>query len=191
VVVRSTDPLELSAAGEEAETTSHTLLARCMQAAAERGDEQRNARRKQRQTEVFQRFLFTMADRGFRMDPPALFQLYCEATHEYILTYFEGDHANVHVMFGTIDHAPKGSKAHAKMCEYMAGQSVLFQDTPPKPRAYYEGKSYGSLLLMTRDRLGHAMSEEEHARAVEIMEAKDAKEALASTDDARWADSPV
>lgn len=172
VIVRSTDPLELSAQGERAETTSHTLLARCLNAMAEKNDKERNARRMQRQSDVFRHFLFTMADSGFRMEPKDLFGLYCEFTRQHMLTYFEGDELRTDICFGTLDDAPKGSKCHAKMCEYMAGQSVLFQDNPPKNRKHYEGKSYGSLLLMVRDRLGHTMSEEEHAKAVDIMLAK-------------------
>lgn len=172
VYVQSTDPLELSAAGERTETTSHTLLARCLNAAAERGDEARNSRRKKHQSEVFQKFLFAMADTGFAMEAPELFGLYCEFTRRHLQTYFEGETLSVNVEFGTIDDAPKGSKTHTKMCEFMAAQSVLFEESPPKDRAHYEGKSYGSLLLMARDRLGHTMSQEEHAIAVEIMSQK-------------------
>ena len=61
------------------------------------------------------------------------------------------------------------------MCEFMAGQSILFKDSPPLDRKHFERKTFGSLLLMARDRLGHKMTEEEHARAVDIMAEKDAK----------------
>ena len=191
VFVRSTDPLELSAQGERAETTSHTLLARCLNAAAELGDTGRNARRKQRQSEVFQHFLFAMADKGFAMDAPALFDLYCEYTRKHLETYFEGETINVNVEFGTIHDAPKGGKTHAKMCEYMAAQSVLLEESPPRDRAHYEGKSYGSLLLMARDRLGHTMSEEEHSVAVEIMEKKASQDQHDAQVRACWGESPV
>ena len=169
VRVYSTDPLELSLQGEACETTSHTLLARCLNAAAERADGERNVRRKQRQTEVFQQFLHAMATEGFDMDARALFGLYCDFTQRHIDTYFEPGEPNPRIAFGSIDDTAKGSRAHAKMCEYMAAQSVLFQDSPPKDRRHYERKSYGSLLLMARDRIGHKMSEEEHAKAVELM----------------------
>lgn len=175
VYVRSADPLELSAQGELTETTTHTLLARCLNAEAERNDPERNARRKKRQTEVFQAFIQDMALRGFYMEAPELFELYCEHSKHYLHTYFEDGELRMDVSFARLEDAPKGSKTHAKMCEYMAAQSVLFQDTPPKTRAFYERKGYGSLLLMVRDRIGHKMTEEEHARAVEIMREEDAK----------------
>lgn len=169
VRVFATDPLELSLQGEECETTSHTLLARCLNAAAERADGERNIRRKKRQTEVFQQFLLALATKGFDMDARELFTLYCDFTQRHIDTYFEEGEHNPRIVFDWIDNVSKGSRTHAKMCEYMAAQSVLFQDSPPKDRRFYERKSYGSLLLMARDRIGHKMSEEEHAKAVEIM----------------------
>jgi len=172
VYVRATDPLELSREGELTETTTHTLLARCLDAEVDRNDSARNQRRRQRQTEVFRRFLHDMAERGFDMEPPALYELYCEHSKQHLLSFFEDGELRMDVTFARLEDTPKGSKTHAKICEYMAAQSVLFNDTPPKTRAHYERKSVGSLLLMARDRIGHKMSEEEHKRAVEIMKAE-------------------
>jgi hypothetical protein len=124
---------------------------------------------------VFQGFIKDMGLRGFDMEAPELFELYCEHSKQHLLTYFEDGELRMDVSFARLEDAPKGSKTHAKMCEYMAAQSVLFQDTPPKTRVFYERKGYGSLLLMARDRIGHKMTEEEHARAVEIMKEEDAK----------------
>ena len=166
--VSTVDPLELSAEGEECLTTSHTLIARCLNDAAARGDRERNAHRKQAQMLVFQEFLHALATRGFDMEAPALFGLYRDFTKRHIETYFQDGERVPPVEFGTIDDAAKGSKTHGKMCEYMAAQSVLFQDSPPLPRRHFERKSYSSMLLMARDRLGHKMSEEEHARALEL-----------------------
>lgn len=174
VYVRAVDPLELSAQGEMTETTTHTLLARCMDAEAERGDQERNARRRQRQTKAFQQFVQDLALRGFDMEAPELFEFYCEHSKNYLHTYFEEGELRMDVMFARLEDVTKGSKPHTKMCEYCAAQSILFKDEPPKTRAHYERKGYGSLLLMTRDRLGHKMTEEEHARAVEIMKAEEA-----------------
>jgi hypothetical protein len=175
VYVRSADPLELSAQGELTETTTHTLLARCLNAEAERGDQERNARRRKRQTEVFRKFLQDLALRGFDMEPPELFEFYCEYSKQYIHTYFEEGELRMDVMFARLEDTPKGGKVHSKMCEYMAAQSILFKDEPPKTRAHYERKGFASLLLMARDRIGHKMTEDEHARAVEIMKEEEAK----------------
>lgn len=176
ITVSSVDPLELSAQGEQCQTTSHTLIARCLNDAAERADRGRNERRQKRQMTVFQEFLHALANGGFAMDAPALFALYCDFTKRHIDTYFEPGETTPHVAFGELHDAPKGGKPHAKMCEYMAGQSVLFQDSPPLPRHHFERKSYSSMLLMARDRLGHKMSEEEHAQAVALMQEKEGSE---------------
>ena len=175
VKVSAVDPLELSAQGDDRMTTSHTLLARCLNEAAIRSDLERNKRRKARQMDVFQRFLHALATDGFGMEAPELFQLYCRFTREHIETYFEEGERYPEVVFGSLEDAPKGSSTHKKMCEFMAGQSILFKDSPPLDRKHFERKTFGSLLLMARDRLGHKMTEEEHARAVDIMAEKDAK----------------
>lgn len=173
VRVSGVDPLELSAPGEERQTTTHTLIARCLNEAVLKADPERNARRRERQTDVFRRFLYALATEGFDMDPPALYLLYSRFTIEQIGTYFEEGERMPEVVFGALEDAPKGSPAHTKLCEYMAAQSVLFGDSPPLDRRHYAQKTFGSLLLMARDRIGHKMSEEEHARAVEIMAAQD------------------
>ena len=58
-------------------------------------------------------------------------------------------------MFGEFDSVKIGNGVHAKMCEWMAAQSILLRENPVRDRKHYERKSYGSLLLMARDRLGH------------------------------------
>jgi len=174
VYVRATDPLELSREGELVETTTHTLIARCLDAEVERNDPARNQRRRKRQTDVFRRFLHDMAERGFDMEPQQLYELYCEHSKQHLLSFFEDGELRMDVTFARLEDVQKGGKTHIKICEFMAAQSVLFNDKPPKPRSHYERKSVGSLLLMARDRIGHKMSEEEHARAVEIMETEEA-----------------
>lgn len=55
----------------------------------------------------------------------------------------------------------KGDKVHKKMCEYMAAQSILFEDKEPVGAEVYSRKSYLALLNIARDRLGHVATEEE------------------------------
>ena len=59
----------------------------------------------------------------------------------------------------------KGDHVHKKMCEYMAAQSVLFEDTPVQTAEFYSRKSFLGLLNIARDRLGHTMTEEERQLA--------------------------
>ena len=153
VHVESRDPLEISASGEARMTTSHTLIARCLNEAAERNDKAANGRRERAQMFAFQKFMHALGAGGFDMDAPALFGLYRQYTREHIETYFEGPKPEI--VFGEFDSVKIGNGVHAKMCEWMAAQSILLRENPVRDRKHYERKSYGSLLLMARDRLGH------------------------------------
>jgi hypothetical protein len=56
------------------------------------------------------------------------------------------------------------------MGEYLAAQSVLFEDKPPKTLRDYAKKSFFGMLCIARDRLGHALDEEFEEAAAEILE---------------------
>ena len=164
--VEKTDSLELSARGEDRDTTSHTLIAKVLNDAAERNDQGANARRNKRQMEVFQRFLHALGGGGFDADAKGLFTLYCDYTRLHIHTYFENAPPPP-IFFGRCEDVARGSPVHLKMCEYMAGQSILFGDKPPVARREYERKSYGSLLLMARARLGRMEDSPENEAELE------------------------
>ena len=153
VRVESRDPLELSAPGEDRTTTTHTLISRCLNEAVERNDAAANGRREKAQMFVFQKFMHALGCGGFDMKARALFELYCRSAREHIETYFEGPKPPIE--FAELDSIKIGDGVHRKMCEWMAAQSILFQEKPARDRKYYEKKSYGSLLLMARARLGH------------------------------------
>ena len=165
--VEKTDSLEISARGEDRDTTSHTLIAKVLNDAAERNDQGANARRNKRQMEVFQRFLHALGGGGFDADAKGLFTLYCDYTRLHIHTYFENAPPPP-VFFGRCEDVARGSPVHLKMCEYMAGQSILFGDKPPVARREYERKSYGSLLLMARARLGRMEDSPENEAELEL-----------------------
>jgi hypothetical protein len=134
--------------------------------AAERNDQGANARRNKRQMEVFQRFLHALGGGGFDADAKGLFTLYCDYTRLHIHTYFENAPPPP-VFFGRCEDVARGSPVHLKMCEYMAGQSILFGDKPPVARREYERKGYGSLLLMARARLGRMEDSPENEAEME------------------------
>lgn len=100
-----------------------------------------------------------MAVDGFEMDPPALYRLYCEYTRQHILTYFPGYTPPINFM--PYGYVCKGDPSHQKLCEYMAGQSILFGDDPPIIKSIYIHRTFGGMLVIARDRLGHIMTEEE------------------------------
>jgi hypothetical protein len=147
----------------EALATTHTLLALCLNQAVAQNDPRRNEERRGRQIRVLQTFLHDMAETGFDLDEEALYQFYCKHSLLHMATYFpEGKPPEVR--FKPYHLIATGDPGYNKMVEYMAAQSVIFQDAQPKTRAHYDGQSFIELLRQARDRLGHVMTDEEKER---------------------------
>lgn len=160
VLVSTTEDGRLS--GEDV-TTSHTFIARGLDEAMARKDQRENSERKARQLDVLRRFLHAMASEGFFCNPERLYHIYCQFTLEHIRTYFPPGHP-VDIRFEPLASITRKDKAHAKMAEYLASQSVYHEDPVPIRREQYMQRDFYELLLACRDRLGHAMTEEERAR---------------------------
>ena len=144
-------------------TTSHSLIAQGIYEATARNDAAVNKERMKRQQEVFQRFLHAMATEGFACDVERLYGIYCQFSLDQIATYFPPGHP-IDIRFHSLSYATRGDKCHAKMAEYMAAQSLFFEDTPPVTREQYLGQDFSAMLLTCRDRLGHVMTDQERAR---------------------------
>jgi hypothetical protein len=170
VLAATTEDGRLS--GEQV-TTSHSFIARGLDEAMARKDQKENSERKARQLDVFRRFLHTMGTEGFFCLPDRLYQIYCAYTLEHIATYFPPGHP-VDIRFEPLSSITRGDKAHEKMAEYMAAVSVLYEDKNPIPRSQYMQQTFTELLLACRDRLGHAMTEDERARASEEKKTEEA-----------------
>lgn len=149
--------------------TSHTLIARALNEAVMRNDPRENDERKARQLQNFQVFLHTMATEGFFCDPERLYLIYCRFTLEHIATYFPPKHP-VDVRFEPLASIVRGDRAHVRLAEYMASQSIYLQDPIPVTRAQYLNQDYPELLRICRDRLGHCMTDEERASLNQIVE---------------------
>lgn len=145
---------------EDTLITSHTLVARGLNEAVIRNDSRENNERKTRQLAVFRTFLHAMATEGFFCDPERLYLIYCRFTLDHIATYFPSGYP-VDVRFEPLSSIVRGDRAHVKLAEYMASQSIYFEDTVPVPREHYLKQDYHELLRMCRDRLGHLMTDEE------------------------------
>lgn len=148
--------------GEETVTTTHTLIGQCLNGAVLRADEAANAVRKAGQRRALQRFLHHMATAGFFGTAQDVFTIYCQATMEHVASFFPEGHP-LDVRFQPMDSVCRGDGTHRKMAEYLAGQSLLFQDDPPVRREQYMLMSYPEQLLAARSRLGHALTPEEQA----------------------------
>jgi len=143
--------------------TSHTFIAKGLEEALRRNDAPSNRERKTRQLRVFQQFLHAMATEGFFCSPERLYHIYCQFTIEHIATYFPPGHP-IDVRFQPLSSITRGDKCHCKMAEYMASQSVYYEDEPPVRRSQYAVTDYHEMLAIARDRLGHVMTDEERAR---------------------------
>ena len=141
-------------------TTSHAFIARALEEALVRDSIPENKKRKERQQDVFQRFLHTMAVEGFSCLPERLYQIYCQFTLEHLSTYFPEGHP-IDIRFEPLSSITKGDKAHTKMAEFMASQSVLFEDTVTISRREFIEQDYADMMQACRGRLGHVMTEEE------------------------------
>jgi hypothetical protein len=143
--------------------TSHTLIAQGLNDCMARGDQAFNQERMKRQQTVMQSFLHAMATEGFFCDVERLYLIYCRSTLEHISTYFPTGHP-IDIRFHPLSYSVKGDAAHAKMAEYMAAQSLFFEDPSPITREQYLCYTFPEMLLAARDRIGHVMTDEERAR---------------------------
>lgn len=145
-------------------TTSHTFIAQGLHEATARNDTAYNKERKKRQKKVFQDFLHSMATEGFSCDRvEQLYDIYCRFSVAHIATYFPPGHP-IDIRFQPLSYVVRNDKCHTKMAEYMAAQSLFYEDSPPITRAQYLQQDFATMLLACRDRLGHVMTEEERAR---------------------------
>lgn len=144
--------------------TSHTLLAKALDEAMLRDRPAENDERKLRQLEVFRRFLHVMGSEGFFLtDPEPLYRIYCQFTLEHIATYFPPGHP-VDIRFQPLASITRGDPFHSKMAEFMASQSVLYEDPIQIRRYQYIQQDFAQMLFALRDRLGHVLTEEERAQ---------------------------
>ena len=151
--------------GEETLTTTHTLIARCLNAAACRNAPKENEERRRKQQEVFQCFLHAMGTKGFFENAEGVYRIYCEFSRQHIATYFPPGHP-LDLAIHQLDKVCKGDQVHSKMAEYMAAQSIFYEDNPRVSREEYLARDYRELIMMLRHRLGYALTEEEK-RALE------------------------
>ena len=148
---------------EDAVTTSHTFVAKILDEALARNDFEMNRERKGRQTRVFQEFLHVMATEGFSCDMERLYLIFCRFTLQHIGTFFPPNHT-LDIRFQPFSYTTKGDKTHAKVAEYLAAQSIFYEDKPPITREQYLCYEFPEMLKVVRDRLGHVMTDDERAR---------------------------
>lgn len=145
--------------------TTHTLLAKALTESMVRDDPSLNEERRERQKHVFQCFLHAMAVEGFATtDPERLYTLYCRFSIEHISTYLPPGHP-VDFRIPPLSYITSRDKVHTKLAEYMAAQSLFFEDQPPIPREQFLQREPAQLLFDLRERLGHVMTQEERGRA--------------------------
>lgn len=166
--IEADDARIIDTGGAAGTTTTHTLIAKGMTECMTRDDPAANAERRQRQVRVLQTFLYAMASEGFATtDPDRLYEIYCRFSMDHIATYLPPGHP-VDFRIPPLSSIARGDRVHTRLVEYMAAQSVLFEDQPPVPRSKYLLREPADLLFALRARLGHVMTLEERARAEAI-----------------------
>ncbi len=148
---------------DEEVTTTHSLIAQGLDDCMARNDPVFNEQRRKRQKAIFQEFLRVMAADGFTGTDEVLYRIYCKFSLDQIATYFPPGHP-VDARFQPLSYVVRHDKCHTKLAEYMAAQSILFEDNPPVPRETYLSMEFPAMLRACRDRLGHLMTPEERAR---------------------------
>jgi len=158
--------------GEDRVTTTHSIIARCIDDNRHRsqGDAGWNETVRNKKKDIFQRFLHMMAVEGFDASPQRLYEIYRDFSAEHIYAYFPDNCPTPNLNFLPYAHVCKGDSTHAKMAEFMAAQSALFLDNPPVQREEYLRKSYGSMLIIARDRLGRVATDEDKKKIEENKE---------------------
>jgi hypothetical protein len=151
-------------AGADVVTTTHTIISECLQQAMGRNDPAANLDRMKRQQATLQRFLHDMAHRGFQADAATLYELYATHTRAHVDTFFPEGARYEGMRILPHGHTCAGDRSHAKLCEYLAGQSVLHEDPAPMTTEALASESPDRLLLMCRDRLGRVATEEDMAQ---------------------------
>lgn len=153
---------------DDAVTTTHTLIAKGMTECVTRDDPAANAERRARQVSVLQTFLYAMATEGFATtNPDRLYEIYCRFSIDHITTFLPPGHP-VDFRIPPLSYITKGDRLHTRLADYMAAQSILYEDQPPVSRAEYLRLEPRDLLFTLRARLGHVMTLEERARAAAI-----------------------
>lgn len=157
---------------EDEVTTSHTFIAQGLQEAMARNDKPFNRERRKRQQKVFQDFLHAMATEGFACDDERLYRIYCSFSLGHLATYFPPLHP-IDVRFQPLAYVARNDRCHVKMAEYMAAQSLFYEDQPPITREQYLRLSFPEMLRACRDRIGHVMTAEERARLEQAEQGSD------------------
>lgn len=158
--VTSVDP-DSQVAGPEVVTTTHTIFSECVKQSMARNDPAANEARMRRQQATLQQFLHDMAHRGFQADAETLYGIYAQYTTLHVATYFPDGARYEGVRILPYGHMCAGDRAHAKLCEYLGGQSVLHEDPAPLTAESLASESPDRLLFMCRDRLGHVATEDD------------------------------
>lgn len=142
---------DMQLAGETV-TTTHSLIAKCLQECAHINNKEENKKRKVRQTSVLQQFLKRLADVGFLQEGEDLYRLYCEFSYKHIATYFPEGHP-LDIRFMPMDYMSVGDKTHEKLVEYFKAQCILFEEENPDD---VSSMQLGDILKLLRDKLGRA-----------------------------------
>jgi hypothetical protein len=141
-------------------TTTHALIAQCMDACVLKNDPEFNKKRKALQIQVLQEFLYKLASEAFRYTKDDLYHFYCEFSYKHICTFFNKND-RPEIRFLPYGYVVKGDPVHRKIVEYYVAQGIIMDDSKTKTPQEVASMEMGDIFLLIRDRLGHSMTPEE------------------------------
>ena len=173
--------------GAEVVQTSHDVLSNLLLHACARKDSRENQERKKRQLSILRSLLDRMCCRGQLQSVPELYENYCYHTLGHILTYLPPEAPMPSMRFMPLGTVCKGDPTHRRMCDYMAGQAVLFGEPNGTSAQDWLCREYADMLLMARNRL---VNEREPNSRYEDEDEEGVQEAIQSSLGAGGGDGP-
>ena len=148
------DSMVLESDTEDGVTTTHTLIALCVNECVKRNDHAFNERRRTEQMRVLEEFMYGLQAIGCTLSDKELYHFYCDYSYRHLCTYF--DKSDVpHVKFKPYEYVSRGDKTHQKMLEHYFAQGIVFEENPEERPSddHVRQCSVGELLELFRNRL--------------------------------------
>ena len=137
--------------GDRTVITSHDVLSQLLEAACVHRNSSADTVRQQRQVEVLRCLLMDLVKDGILAVDP-LYDVYCRHTLSHVATYYPVATPPA-LPFMPLSYTCRGDAVHARMCDYMAGQSTVLGHTSGTTALEWQHMAYGDMLQECRNRI--------------------------------------
>jgi len=170
---------------EETVCSSHDLLAGVLLCAMQRNSKEKNEKRKRKQVEIVERYIFEIikaaspespvsltSDRKEKLDFDAFWHSSQKFTCDFLTSFDDEGVPTPGIRFAAACDVEMGSKVHKACCHWMVAQDILHANSmfgitgsaafTPKKMEYFEKMTYEAMISMHHERL---VEEEERMAA--------------------------